>query len=300
MKLKTLPPSALDSLIQGSKAIYVLNTSALPSGDKGMIVVNFYDGTRREYFKMPPTYIPMSISDAIPKNKLADSRDFKQCLLRGMLTLVDADSAEDFLASEEAQAEYNALVLSEHSSAARNVNVEREVVKRTSISHQSNEAAGPQDVGAVDTVSNKIRGLVESMISGTMTARECLQTLKRHQSALTAVDLSFVAANSSNSELTQWAKATLSQVVAENPTPVALAKTPKAKKSTAHVEPLSKKKMEKEAASFDFGSDDVEMTPEEKAADAKLRAAAMNQQAVTGDSALEREIDALLGGKHNY
>ena len=211
-KLKVLAASNLDRLVRENKPVYVINTSSLPSGDKGMVIVNFFDGNRREFFKMPPTFIPMAITDSIPTRQLIDSKDFKQCLLKGMLTLVEPASAEAFLATPEAQDEYESLVLSEHSAAAQHINVNKMVSQRSRVSHSTNEGGGPlQDVSAVDTVSNKVRGLIESMVAETITIKEVLTQLRRHQSALQAVDFSYVIANTTDPELKKWAKSGLSK-----------------------------------------------------------------------------------------
>ena len=196
MKLKTLPVTHLEHLVRSGKPVYVVNTSSLNSGDKGTIVVNFVDGTRRYVFKMPPTYIPMAVTDSIPSSKLIDSPDFKQCLLKGMLTLVEPNSAENYLSTPDAQEEYESLVLSEHSAKANSMNIEYEMAKRTKVAHNSvGGSSGPlENPGVSDTVSAKVRGLVESMVSETMSASEVLKELRRRQSALTTVDFSYVIA----------------------------------------------------------------------------------------------------------
>ena len=289
-KLKMLQPSRLEQLVAAGKPIYILNTSSLPDGNKGMIVVNFFDtGGRREFFKVPPTFIPMAISDVIPSRKLLESRDFKQCLVKGMLTLVDSDTAEDYLSTREAQDEYEALTLSEHSLKFQGLDVEQEVVKRTRVAHQSSEGNGPvQDVSAVDTVSNKVRGLVESMVSNDKSPDQVMVELRRHQSALSAVDISYVMSNSTDAKLTTWARKALSE--ASNPEAHEAAPVV-AKKVTI-------KKPAKEKSSFDFSdSDDVKMTPAEAKADADARAKAMQSQAVNGHSKVEDEINAMMSGK---
>jgi len=212
-KLKTLPVSHLDRLVRENKPVYVINTSSLPSGDKGMVIVNFFDGSRREFFKMPPTFIPMAITDSIPSRQLIDSKDFKQCLLKGMLTLIEPASAEAFLATADAQDEYESLVLSEHSAAAQNLNINKITTQRTKVAHSSNDGgSGPvQDISAVDTVSNKVRGLIESMIAETLTSKEVLTQLRRHQSALQPVDFSYVVANTTDTDLKKWTKAGLAK-----------------------------------------------------------------------------------------
>jgi len=293
MRLKTLPPNHLDRLINAGQPVYVLNTSALSSGDKGMIVVNFFDGTRRDFFKMPPTFIPMAVSDAIPSNRLRESRDFKQCLLKGMLTLVDPASAENYLASPDAQDEYESLVLSEHSASFNNIDVEREVSRRTRVAHQTNNSNGPiQDVSAVDTISNKVRGVVESMISGTMTSKEALIQLRRHQSALKSVDFSYVVENSTDQELTRWARKSLTNAAKEeaydDDDEDEIEVQPKRKRA-------AKKKTVKSEPSFEFapGNDTVDMTPEEIAADARARSKAFTDQSLQGQSKIN-EIDDIM------
>lgn len=291
MRLKSLPPSALDRLINANQPVYVLNTSALSTGDKGMIVVNFFDGNRREFFKMPPTFIPMAVSDAIPASKLRDSRDFKQCLLKGMLTLVDPKTAEAYLSTPEAQDEYESLVLSEHSAQFNNIDVEREVSRRSRVAHQSGGSEGPiQDVGAVDTISNKVRGLVESMVSKSISTKEALTQLRRHQSALKQVDFSYVIENSTDAALTKWAKKALTRATLDDEDYEDIVEKPKAKRK-----PRKKAaKPKKEVESFDF-SDNDEMSPEEAAADAAARQKAYSSQSLHSESKINDMNDILKG-----
>jgi hypothetical protein len=224
-KLKTLPPSALEKLIRENKTIYVLNTSALPTGDKGVLMINFYDGKRRDYFKMPPTFIPMAISDAVPSSSLRESRDFKQLLLKRALTLVDPTSAEQYLESPEAQDEYESLVLSEMSMQKASRSVENELNRRAT-AQVNNVSMGPLDdmSSATEAVSNKVRATVESMIGGVVKAKEALQQLRRHQSAFTEADYSYVIANSTDAALTKWARTGLAEMTRQPQPQVVAAK----------------------------------------------------------------------------
>jgi hypothetical protein len=292
MKWKFLPPNSLEKLVRANKPVYVLNTSALPSGDKGTIVLTMYDGTRRDHFKSPATFIPMCITDAIPSSKICECRDLKQALLKGMLTLVDPDQAEDYLQTPEAREEYENLVLSEHSAKARNIDVESEITKRLKVTHTRNEGGiGPtQDVEAVDTVSNKVRGLMEDLVSGNKQAKEVLTELKRHQTALKAIDISYVQANAADPELSKWAKKALLGVASdEDETPAPATK----KKATVVAKPAKKEPVD----AFDFGAKDDDMTPEERAADAAAQAKFLSQQALSGQSQVDDEINKLLSGK---
>jgi hypothetical protein len=290
MKWKTLAAGQLDRLVKSSKPVYVLNTSVLPSGDKGTIIINFYDGTRREFFKMPPTFIPVAASDVIPPERLSQSRDFKQSLVKGMLTLVDPDQAADYLETREAREEYEILMLSEHSQKSRGINIEAEVAKRTRVSHQGNASAGPRDeTGPSDTVSNRVRGFMESLTSKTMTAQEVLINLRRHQSALSDGDLSYVIANSEDKGLKSWASKALAEQAGEAPARPAVKKAVTAAKKEL---PLAKKKDDDTA--FDF---EKPMSAEEQRQEAEAMSKAAGQQALHGESQIESEIDRLLAGK---
>lgn len=279
MKWKTLSPSFLDKLISGGKPIYVMNTSKLPSGNKGVIVVNFKDGNQREFFRMPPTFIPIPISDVIPTKRLQESKDFKQCLVKGMLTLVDPTQAEDYLSTREAQEEYEALMLSEHSMKVNNSDFAANAVQsRSRVSHQTNESQGPmQDISAVDTVSNKVRGLMESLKSGERTSKDIKVELRRHQSALSPVDLSYVIAESVDSEIKKWAQAALAESSKEVAT---TKKTPAVSAKKVPVAATSKK--EKEA--FDFGGDEP------------VHHTAASGQVLDGRSMAQEEINKMLRG----
>jgi hypothetical protein len=296
MKWKVLAPNFLEKLIKANKPIYVLNTSRLPSGEKGVVLINFYEGNRREYFKIPPTFIPMAVSDAIPIDRILNSRDFKQTLVKGMLTLVDPDQAEEYLSSPEAQQEYEDLVLSEHSMKAKGIEIEAEMSKRMNVSHNASESYGPtQDLSATDTVSNKVRGLVEDLNSGLKPEKEVMQELRRHQEALKHIDLSYVMSNSSG-DLHKWVKKVLAEMSQEErqekPEPI------KKKTATPTVKKVitekPKAKTERSDKSFDF--DDVKMTPEELAADARHKAQWASQQAVDGGSVIDQEINKMLSG----
>ena len=313
-KLRTLAPSQLERLIKEGKPVYVMNTSSLPSGDKGMVIVNFYDGTRREFFKMPPTFIPMAVTDSIPPQNLMNSKDFRQCLIKGMLTLIDPQSAEAYLATPEAQDEYDSLVLSEISAKAQKVDINKTVSQRTRVAHTNNQSHGPiQDISAVDTVSNKVRGLVESMLAGSITDRESLIQLRRHQSALTSVDFSYVLANTTNVEIRKWAKSGLSRSSEEEYDDVAddeievvdngeddeiveqstKIKKNRPKKSVAKSTRAedSQDKKDDYANIFDFEKDDNLVE------DARHRNTSISQQAVGGQTMYQDEINKILNGQ---
>jgi len=300
-KLRYLPASKLDSIIQNNLPVYIVNSSHLPSGDKGMIVITFYQGNRREPFKVPPTFIPIRMTDAIPPKMIQESRDFKQLLLKGMLTLVDPESAEDYLNTKEAQEEYEALVLSEHSARYQQVDLESGLSKRAKVSHTSSggEGVGPrQDFEVSETVSNKVRGLVESLISGTMSNKEVLTSLKRHQSALSDVDLSFIASNVQEAEIHRWVRRIQAGTSKASPMEPTTAQPVQEVRAAAAPKRKPGRPARQSSNAFDFtdvpDADDG-MTDSERAADSAAKARAMSEQAVYGAD-INSEIDKMLRG----
>lgn len=291
MQWKTLAPGHLDKLAKAQKSIFVLNTSALPDGSKATIIININDGTRRDFFKMPPTFIPIAVTDMIPINKLLDCRDFRDCLSKGMLTLVDPDQAENYLNTQEAKDEYESLMLSEHSSKNRRQPLETEVAKRVQVAHQSSDAgAGPtQDTTAHDTVSNKVRALVEDMISGSKDEKEVAIQLRRHHEALSHADLSHVVAYAKTNELRDYAQKAMATVGKTSSVNIPAGK----KKAVAG----SSVNSAKPSAAFDFDSNNNEMTEEEAQADARARAEAMSTQAVNKQSKITEALDEMVRGK---
>lgn len=291
MQLIKLAPGKLDELIDQKKPVYVINTSVLPDGNKGMIVVNFFDGTRREFFKIPPTFIPISATDSIPASRLRESRDFKQCLVKGMLTLIEPTSAENYLSTREAQEEYESLMLSEHS--AQSQGVAYNAGTRASVAVNDVEGTGPmQDVSAVDTVSNKVRGLVEALKSGTKSAKEVKVDLRRHAEALSPVDIAYVQANATDPELLEFIT-TLDQ----QPVKPSVVDKPTAKKTSRRKATKAQPKVSQDYKAFDLDDKgEANMSPEELRADAEARSKAMAEQSLNGQSRVNDEINKLIGG----
>jgi hypothetical protein len=207
-----------------------------------------------------------------------------------MLTLVDPDEAERYLNTPEALEEYESLMLSEHSMRGQGVTSSNITPGRPQIVQQDNLSSGPdQSLDAIDTVSNKVRGLVESLRSGDKDAKQVKMEIRRHQEAMTPVDLSYVIANTSDGDLTSFAQEALAQLTgaAKKAASMPAAKKPAAKKPVPT--PASSD------ASFDFSPVvGDKMTPEEERADAEAKARAMSQQAIHGQSKINDEIGKLI------
>jgi len=207
MKWKTYEPRKLDEMIRANRSIFVLNTSLFDSGTRGTIIVNFIDGSRKRHFEVPDTFIPLCITDSIPADILLSSPDFKALLNKGVLTLVDSDQAEDFLKTDEAKEEYDAIVLSQHSAAMRGVSLES-ATKRT-FSQAAALTADIEETVTIDAVSPRVRAKVDELDAGVITAKQFLAECKRHGEGFSEVDLYYVKENVRDPETQKWVEAKL-------------------------------------------------------------------------------------------
>lgn len=205
MQWKTIEPTKLNELISANTPIYILNTSNYTNG-RMAIIISFIDGTRRRQFTVPPTFIPMCITDAIPHKEVSNP-DFLDLLNKRIVTLVDAQQAQEYLKTPEAVEEFHAIVLSEHSSKAQGINLEMNVKK--SFSSAAALTADVEEVINNSAVSAKVRAFMDDLSAGTITSKQVLSECKRHAESFTDVDLQYIKENSKDLELAKWVEGKL-------------------------------------------------------------------------------------------
>jgi hypothetical protein len=298
MKWTSYEPNKLASMVESKRPVYILNTSMFPGGTKGNIIINFVDGTRKRHFQVPDTFIPLCITDSIPTDLLLSSPDLLDLLRKRIITLVDSDQAEEYLRTPEALEEYEAIVLSQHSSKARGVDLET-ATKRTfsstaALTHEVEEAVS--DV----QISTRVRAKVDELTNNGITGKEFLQECKRHGDGFTEIDLYFIRDNVRDLEVQKWTEAKLfdksgdlSGSVTKNAT--------KQKPTSALGRAVANKKAapaKKYKTAIDEDEDGDEPTsPEEQAELARGMAAAQANQAIGGKSKIPEMIAKMAAGK---
>lgn len=256
IKWKTYEPSKLSEMVRSRRPVFVLNTSLFESGTRGTIIINFIDGSRKRHFEVPDTFIPLCITDSIPEDILLSSPDFKDLLRKRIISLVDSDQAEDFLKTEEAKEEYDAIVLSQHSAAARGVSLET-ATKKT-FSSAAALTADIEETVTSEAISPRVRAKVDELEAGVTTAKQFLAECKRHGEGFTEVDLHYIKKNVIDPDTQKWVEAKLfdrsgdlgKKAASVTAKPSALARS------------LAANKKKKEAA-YDLGDDDPESAEEQ-------------------------------------
>lgn len=197
---KIIQPTKLNEMIQSNTPIYILNTSNYSNGRMN-IIISFIDGTRRRQFTLPPTFIPVCITDAIPHKEISNP-DFLDLLNKNIVTIVDTQQAQEYLKTPEAREEFHAITLSEHSQRAQGVNLETGVKK--SFSSAAQLTADVEEVVSDMQISTKVRAFMDEMNAGAITAKQALSECKRHHEAFSELDLHYIKENTRDLELARW------------------------------------------------------------------------------------------------
>lgn len=273
MQWKTIEPTRLNEMIQSNTPIYILNTSNYTNG-RMAIIISFIDGTRRRQFTVPPTFIPMCITDAIPHKEISNP-DFLDLLNKRIVTLVDTKQAQEYLRTPEAIEEFHAIVLSNHSQQAQGMNLETGV--RKSFSSAAALTADVEEAASNLVISTKVRAFMDELSAGAITAKQALSECKRHFEAFTDLDLHYIRDNSKDLELAKWVEGKLvdkSSDIKPNTVkqPSALNRAMANKKPNPTVKPLRSSKHD----------DDAPETAEEEAELARGMAMAYSNQSTSG------------------
>ncbi len=299
MKWKTYEPNRLSSMVESKRPVYVLNTSLFPGGTKGNIVINFVDGTRKRHFIVPDTFIPLCITDSIPADLLLNSPDLLDLLRKRIITLVDSDQAEDYLRTPEALEEYEAIVLSQHSSKARGVDIET-ATKRTfsssaHLTHEVEEAVNDANI------STRVRAIVDEITNSGITGKEFLAECKRHGEGFSDIDLYYIRDNVKDLNVQKWIEAKLFDKSADLSNTVTKVATRQNKPTTALGRAMANKKVatakKYKTDISDEDSDDEPSSPEEEAELARGMAQAQANQAIGGKSKIPEMMEKMARGK---
>lgn len=240
---------SLNQLVKDGKPVYVKNNSK----PKGLIVLNFTEDTGRNIgFQIPPTFIPLCLSDVIPADSILRSTSLRESLYKKVVILIDPEDAERELMSAEAQEELNALSVSVYSDAHTGTAI-REQMERSIKESQDmvnpvgGQLSSAQPVQGDDIIDPKVKAVLLRLDSKEISSKEALSSLRRMKDDMSMDDLSYVVSQIQEGAIKKFAM----EALAEKRNPEKVADT------RAEVVPTFKKSPD----AFDF--DNTSMTPEE-------------------------------------
>lgn len=178
-RIKTLNISELES--KSIKEVWISNETDQPKGLIALEVKNTADGSPT-VVNIPSTWVPICLTDQVPKKMLLDSPKFRAIISGGYIKLLDPASVKKALEDPEVNAE----VLSA-----------KEKTKTVN--------APPLEDPLKEEVAIIVQDILGREKSGTITESEAKDILNLQEDNLTDGDLEHIIKNSRMSKIKKWA-----------------------------------------------------------------------------------------------
>jgi hypothetical protein len=181
-KIKSLPLLRISQLEDKSiKEVWILNETS-PKGDIILDVKNKADGST-SLVKIPPTWIPVCLTDQVPKSMISESPKFRSILSSGHIKLLDPKGVHELLQDDEIRAEFE------------------EVRSKTMESYKE---TFPDEL-KTDSVSAVILDILAREASSSITENEAKDILNTKEDDLTDDDIEYLLKNTGLSKVKKWA-----------------------------------------------------------------------------------------------
>jgi len=167
------------------KEVWVLNCTK-PKGVIALEVKNRADGSPT-VITIPPTWVPVNLTDQVPKVMLIDSPRFRAIISGGHVKLLDPAGVAEVLLDPEVAEEVNAI---------RNKTAE---FFQESI----------PDEAKAETVHVAILDILSREASNSITENEAKDVLNNREEELTDEDIEYLLKNSNQAKVKKWATDTL-------------------------------------------------------------------------------------------
>jgi hypothetical protein len=190
-KIKALPTIRISQLDdKGIKEVWILNETGnkntAVTGPKGNIVLevkNRADGSPT-VVTIPPTWVPICLTDQVPKQMLVESPRFRAILSGGYIKLLDPKGVDEILKDPEVRAEIESI-------RNRTADYYKETL--------------PESIQAEDTTSVVVLDILQREIEGSITESQAKDILNTREDELTEVDLEKLTKDSSLPKVKKWA-----------------------------------------------------------------------------------------------
>jgi len=207
---------SIDTLLEKKLPVYVRNNAIKAHL---LIVVQLKDKHgRSQEFKVPPTQLPVCLTDRFSADMIRESTDLRGLLSKQVLVLVEPKEAEAYLASQDGQEERIALQASIYADTAPSTAVRDSLSKlKAKTAVDASDVLGnlSAPVGTEDKVSFRVKGIVASLQSKDKTAKETLLNLKRVKGTMVQEDLTYLLVSCREEKaILEFAEATLAELQA--------------------------------------------------------------------------------------
>jgi hypothetical protein len=186
-KIKGLPTMRISQLEDKKMTeVWVLNETK-PKGLIALEVKNRADGSAT-LVSIPPTWVPICLTDQVPKTMLVDSPKFRAILAGGYIKLLDPNAVAEIMKDSEVQEEIDSI-------RNKTADYQKETL--------------PESLQVENTVSIVVLDLMMREADGSLTEVEAKDILNNREDELSDEDLEHLIKNSSLAKVKKWAADTL-------------------------------------------------------------------------------------------
>jgi hypothetical protein len=207
---------SFDSLLDSNQRIYVKNNS-IKAGIMVVLEVKDKNGRGRP-LKIPPTSVPVCLTDLFSRDVLRESQDIRVAINKGNLMLVPQDQAIAELAKDSTKEELKALNLSVYADSASNATSDavaklakknKKVMDKTDVLQKSNQDDG---------INIRVKTTIGSYKAKEKNAKETMAQFLRLKSVLSKQDLHYIMQECADDvNIRKFAETALAELQAAGP-----------------------------------------------------------------------------------
>lgn len=201
--------ASFDSLLRNPGSIYVENNTE-PRGLLLCTINNPVSG-KPEKLEFPRTWIPMCLTDMLPREVLERSLELRKMFNKGLLKYIPEEEALKTLNSPEGRQEYDRLMQSEFSKDSRMTERKRGMIDQ--LAHQQHEltsaGANPNVQYDEANLHPKVKAWETRVIVGELDGAAMMSELRIHASEFSKSDFEFMLAAQFPQEVKDYASTAL-------------------------------------------------------------------------------------------
>lgn len=200
--MKLTPLSLRDIENDEGKTVFVLNTTKGKYRGQVVIAVPRPNGIGLDGVIIPPTFIPIELTEQVSKKQLLDSSDFRKSISRGLIIPVSTKDALSFLETDDAKEEIENLYASQQLQRDAMISTHVDDIEIPELQNMEKGAEGTgldvDEDGRVDGVSLAVMQSVE-ILKESGNEKACISSF-RSQVSMTPEDYRYVMNNISKTE----------------------------------------------------------------------------------------------------
>lgn len=200
----------LEWLKQNQQPLYVRNTTR----PRSQLGVNFVQPSgRTKMIVIWRSHLPMCLTDQVGWDTILASDDFRICMAKGVVEIVQPQQAEKELESEGAMAETERMQYSRYSAKGQFVGKRVQELSETIAQSQEAKTKALEPLGIeTNVIQPRILSLVEKWKNGDVSIKAALNELKTMEDELRETDCSYIIANGPEGQIRNYVQKLLAQI----------------------------------------------------------------------------------------